>query len=516
MKKRLLAIFIAIVCIFTIVGCKKSSTITFNADGGTVNGQEVYTETYKEGKGISSLPVATKDGKVFDGWYLNDKKIESIGKDQKGNIELIAKYKDYVFTTPQTDSVKLEADYANKDFYEDGIGTATVSQYVDGDTTIFVTSKGHKITIRYNGIDTPESTYKVEPWGFAASDFTKQALKNAQTIVLQTEDGKPGKENTDSTNNRYLAWVWVDGRLLNLDIVENGLAKSKASDTKYSAQFNQAVKPLANSRVRVYGEVDPKFNYSNEHVNYSLEEIHNIYGTDESIVNKTGAGDPIKISGIIVKKIGAASAYLQQVCSDDETGENRTYGIYLYGGYNENYKLEPGFEVIITGQIGYYNGTVQITNVTLKNVKIQNMNQGADINELIKVEELSNESEIKLSDYVSDLRNVGNIIQIKTPLKITKYYDTKNDDGTLSGAYTLTTEYVDHNGKTKKLDIRVSNDVALKDENGMVIDSGKSFVGKTITELTCILSYFDHSDNQERDGNVQLIISGMSDFTFGE
>ena len=43
--------------------------------------------------------------------------------------------------------------------------------------TNFKTKNGFTFTARYLGINTPESTYKVEPWGFAASKYTKQQLK---------------------------------------------------------------------------------------------------------------------------------------------------------------------------------------------------------------------------------------------------------------------------------------------------------------------------------------------------
>ena len=135
----------------------------------------------------------------------------------------------YNYVTPQTDALKLTDAWEGKDFVKDGIGEVTVSQFVDGDTAHFKTKSGEKITCRFSGVNTPESTYKVEPWGFAASSFTKSKLKNAYKIVLQSEDMS---ERFDSTGERYLTWVWLisedgDSRLLNLELVEVALAKQK-------------------------------------------------------------------------------------------------------------------------------------------------------------------------------------------------------------------------------------------------------------------------------------------------
>ena len=71
-----------------------------------------------------------------------------------------------------------------------------VSTYVDGDTTHFIPKGTPSVWVndedgilkaRYNSCDTPESTGKVEPWGKAASDFTKGQLVNAKTIVIETD-----------------------------------------------------------------------------------------------------------------------------------------------------------------------------------------------------------------------------------------------------------------------------------------------------------------------------------------
>ncbi len=110
----------------------------------------------------------------------------------------------------------VESDYQGQEFIADGIGVVTVYRYVDGDTTWF-DSEGTSFSVRYLGIDTPESTALYEPWGKAAAIYTQARLSNAETIVLQAEG-----ERMDG-NGRYLAWVWYrytaesDFILLNLE-----------------------------------------------------------------------------------------------------------------------------------------------------------------------------------------------------------------------------------------------------------------------------------------------------------
>lgn len=403
-------------------------------------------------------------------------------------------------TTPYTDQLKLTADYEGKDFYEDGIGVAQVVQYVDGDTTIFKTKNGHNVTIRYEGIDTPESTYTVEPWGFAASKHTKETLKKAKTIVLQTDNGKPGKDNSDTTGKRYMAWVWADGRLLNLELVEIGLAHSKASGTSLSSTFIQAMKTVFAAKERIYGQNnDPDYDYNSEYVPMSLKEIVTKYTTAKSVNEELDKGKKVQVSGVICRRQGVTSAYLQQIGTDKETGEIECYGVYLYGGFNENNRLGMGYSVIINGTIGYYNGQVQITDVSTANVKIQSFGNLDSI--------IINEPN-DINEYINKSENIGNLVKLNTEIKITSAYDAAE-----TNAFSLRATYVDINGKTKNLSIRVDKNTTLKDPiTGDRITSGDYFVGKTLKSLTGIIGYYDPTQNDVHDGYVQILLVNSIDY----
>ena len=62
----------------------------------------------------------------------------------------------------------------------------SVHIYIDGDTTHFFVDKSlipeGYVKARYLGINTPESTGVVEPWGKKASNYTKTQLQKAEKI----------------------------------------------------------------------------------------------------------------------------------------------------------------------------------------------------------------------------------------------------------------------------------------------------------------------------------------------
>lgn len=420
----------------------------------------------------------------------------------------------YPWSTPQTDSLKLTADYIGKDFIKDGIGeVAKVARYVDGDTTVFQLANGEQITVRYNGINTPESTYRVEPWGFAASKYNKQlfqeALKSGAKIVLQTESMT---ERLDSTGTRYLAWIWIvysngDSRLVNLELAEMGLAQVKNAG-QYTKYFNDAIYDIsAKYTLRVYGEKDPEFDYSNDAKEMTIREIRKQYGTKEAVNNATKEGftSPlIKISGMVVKKNGNANAYIQQY--DPETGEY--YGIYIYGGYNAIDHLLLGSYVQITGKIGYYYGSLQITDVKSNSqIKILSLPDESQI--------VSIPSTIDEIDNIYEYEKIGNLVTVEN-LEVTGYNDSDNNS-----SFTLYCKYTNKAGERKQFNIRVDSLVKLVDsETNKQILSGEYFNGKTISSITGIVTYYNGATEAPgtnyENGHIQLSLTSMNDVVFSK
>ena len=173
-----------------------------------------------------------------------------------------ASYQVYVYTTvlPITfeihDEVKMDFEYEGKSFINDGVGEVDLVYCTDGDTARFKDIiTGETFSLRFLGIDTPESTIDKDPWGKAASDFTRKKLTSAKTIVLEAEGART--ENY----GRYLGFVWIDGVLLNLEIVEQAYSNSTLNSSKYTDYFRTAANYAQITGRRFYGETDPGYDY---------------------------------------------------------------------------------------------------------------------------------------------------------------------------------------------------------------------------------------------------------------
>ncbi|MEG2836414.1 thermonuclease family protein [Anaerorhabdus sp.] len=114
--------------------------------------------------------------------------------------------------------------------------TVRFSKCTDGDTAHFIIN-GTDETVRFLAIDTPETVKPntpVQPYGKEASDRTCELITNAKEIKLEYEE-----TNKTDKYGRKLAWVFVDGILLQDDLVSKGLAKVAYlyDDYKYTSRI---------------------------------------------------------------------------------------------------------------------------------------------------------------------------------------------------------------------------------------------------------------------------------------
>lgn len=245
--------------------------------------------------------------------------------------------------TELTDKLELDLSYEGKVFQTDRIGKVTLAACVDGDTAHF-NSGNERITVRFLDIDTPETRGELQPWGKAASEFTCNKLKNANEIVLE------GRENLKDTYGRYLAYVWYDGRLLNLEIVE--LAYSRAdstSDKRYGEYFKQAESKARATRKRIYGEDDP--DYSDDEIELSLEELR------KNIDSYMGL--KVVVEGVVTRELGP-NAFI----------EKDGYGIYIYTNHRKTPRLSVGNLVKVEARVSEFGGTAQLVEVTYNEVTV--------------------------------------------------------------------------------------------------------------------------------------------------
>lgn len=131
---------------------------------------------------------------------------------------------------------------------------ALVTRVVDGDT-IIVDFNGKEERVRLIGIDTPESVHpdkdKNVEFGKVASEFTRTKL-----------EGKEVKLEFDAQERdrygRILAYVYMDGKMFNKTLLEEGYAKIATfpPNVKYVSEFTEIEKTARENKKGLWNIVD--------------------------------------------------------------------------------------------------------------------------------------------------------------------------------------------------------------------------------------------------------------------
>lgn len=230
----------------------------------------------------------------------------------------------------------------------------SVHIYIDGDTTHFnvpttVMPEGI-LKARYLAINTPESTGRIEPWGKAASNFTKERLKNATSIILESDNST---WNADSTGGRYLVWVWyktaemTDYRNLNLEILQNGLAiASNSAQNRYGDVCVKAIDQAKTEKLYVHSaKQDPDFHYGAAQ-EMTLKELRTNITSYEGL--------KVAFEGVIAA-IYDGSFYVEEY--DEETAMCQGVSVYYQTGGLPGIALENiqlGNRVRVVGSVTYF------------------------------------------------------------------------------------------------------------------------------------------------------------------
>lgn len=148
-------------------------------------------------------------------------------------------------------------------------GLYAIDHFVDGDT-IAVNMNGKVETIRFIGIDTPE-THKpnspVQCYGTAAAAYTKNLIGSQQVRL----DSDPDSTNRDRYN-RLLRYVYLpDGLLVQAEIVKNGygFAYTQFPFTK-SADFTSYQSEAHNAAKGLWGNCNP---YQEKNGRWQTEDL---------------------------------------------------------------------------------------------------------------------------------------------------------------------------------------------------------------------------------------------------
>jgi len=384
----------------------------------------------------------------------------------------------------------------------------TVKTFVDGDTVHFYVPEdvmpGGVLKARFLAINTPESTGKIEEYGKAASNFTRQKLENAVSIILESDTAQ---WDADSTGDRYLVWVWYktaeseDYRNLNLEILQSGLAIASSSGNNIYGSFAQSAIAQARAlKLNVHsGKPDPDFYYG-EAVELDLKELR----TNISKYN----GMKVAFNGIVTMNSNQ-SVYVEVY--DSET--DMYYGMSVYYGYGLNGDgvkiLNVGNEVRIVGTVQYYEagGTWQVSGLTYRSMKptdpgnIQKLSEGhtpayvlTDANQFV-----NGTVDVSIDETVTTLPYAQLALSTSLRLenlRVVDIYTTDNEESSSKGAMTLTCEAEDGT----RLSVRT---VVLLDAQGNLITE-EAYLNKTI-DVKGIVDFYD--------GAYQIKVFSANDIT---
>lgn len=373
-----------------------------------------------------------------------------------------------------------------------------VKLFIDGDTTHFyvpnTVSPDGILKARYIAVNTPESTGQIEEWGKKASNFTRDKLSNAESIIIESNGGTWER---DSSGGRHMAWVWykpkgeAEYRNLNLELVQNGLSLASGSTTdRYGDLTIRAYTQAKQYKLNAFsGEKDPDYYYGGV-IQVDLKTLRTCTEFYE--------GKDVVFTGVIVRN-NSNTVYVEEY--DEDT--DMYYGMNVYCGYTSgeiDNVLKVGNEVRFVGNVQYWEGggTWQVTDIHYsafdpddpENIKLLGSGHTAS-NRLTSAEQFmdgkvtvnvlkelgSEETEEKTFDYAALAMSTS--IRMEN-LYVSDIYVTQNG-GDNDGAMTLTCEV---DGK-----IVTVRTTVLRNANKELY-TPEDFLGKTI-HVEGIVDYFN-------------------------
>ena len=390
---------------------------------------------------------------------------------------------------------------------------ATVKSYIDGDTTHFYVTKSENfpdgvIKARYLAIDTPESTGKLEEWGKAAAAHTKEKLKNAYAIMLESDTAEWNQDN----NGRHLLWIWYkteeagEWRNLNIEILQSGYAvASNSGQNRYGTTCLAALAQASAEKLYVHsGEKDPSYPYGAA-TPVTLKELRT---NREAYV-----GVKVAIEGVIAQDTNG-TLYIEQF--DEEDGEY--YGMQVYYGYN---MATSAKRFLKTGNLVYLVGTFQYAEVVnayqIAGLEYDQMKPGDPaFTHLIEKEQTIPYTEItNISDFMTGKTDVTvgeEIVSIAnnelalhtsvslTNLKVVDTYTTTKETSDDKGAISLTCE---------KDGVTITIRTIVLREDGVLVTADR-FEGQTIDVKGIVDAYTPEGST---DVQIQIRVFSLDAIT---
>lgn len=224
---------------------------------------------------------------------------------------------------------------------EEGVIYSRVTRVVDGDTVRLE----HGETVRYIGIDTPE----------VGEPFYKEAGERNRALVLNKRvKAVICRSQPRDRYSRLLAWVWVDGTLVNKALLQEGLASTLVippCGLEMRSEFEAAENSARTKRLGIWSlkSAQPK----------ALRPASRVYSTDK-IGDHPGEYAAVKGKVLSVKK-GASATFLN--FGPPKKGFTAVIFARSYAGFKRRSIDTASFTgrvVEITGTVSLYKGRPQM------------------------------------------------------------------------------------------------------------------------------------------------------------
>ena len=152
--------------------------------------------------------------------------------------------------------------------------TVKFSKCIDGDT-FKVKINNEDVKVRMLAVDAPETAKDGKPADYyadEAAEYTCNRLKKAKKIQLEYDD----KSDKTDKYGRYLAWVFVDGSLLEEELVSGGYAKVAYlySDYKYADSLKEK-QEIASAKNLGIWDTEAAFKYDSSSSKETTNEVKN-------------------------------------------------------------------------------------------------------------------------------------------------------------------------------------------------------------------------------------------------
>ncbi|MCG0277144.1 MAG: thermonuclease family protein [Thermanaeromonas sp.] len=136
---------------------------------------------------------------------------------------------------------------------------ARVQEVIDGDTVTVVLGSGRKEKVRFIGVNTPEISGEVQPYGLEAKAYTERRLQGRR-IYLELDTSERDRYG------RLLAYVWLEKprdisdteirtKMFNAELLREGYAQvmTVPPNVKYAETFKRLENEARNAGKGLWG-----------------------------------------------------------------------------------------------------------------------------------------------------------------------------------------------------------------------------------------------------------------------